>query len=404
MTLSVYRLLGMIIIGIISLAMTSCGKDDEDRLYSYGGPNAVEIDSLGNPFSGKREMRKYLHDIYADSDLCEKYMSITSHGFSFHGPIIPWNTPPSVGKKSWRPATAMPSYSTPKRPLEGVRIGIDPGHIGGKWAAREQRENLIAGKYLVKEGMSTQIVATLLSRKLQQLGATTFIVRKGSNPVSRENPSAIARKLARLRNVPLSPAISKEADMFFVRRAELNARAKAFRKFNPDLTICLHFDAGSTNNPVDKLHLIVNGAYTANELADGELRQGLIAKVMGKVYQEETSIAAAVAKSMAEELKLPPLIYTESESVRGVNGNPYLWSRNLIANCLYPGPVIYTEPYAMNNPLTARRMVVGDYPGTKVFNGKRYRSIYRDYADSVAEGIRLYYLNNRPQPPLAPRE
>lgn len=396
------RLSAIAITGLFLIVNGLIAGENGTPLYPYGGPTSAELNSLGNPFGGKREMRAYLNAIYADSGLCEKYMTINRHGLSFNNSLLPWNTPPSPGKKSWRRAAEMPPCTNSLRPLEGVRIGIDPGHIGGKWAAMEERENLIDGKYLVREGLSTQIVATRLARKLRRLGAKVFVVRSGSRPVSRENPEVLVRKVAEIENVPLTPSLRKNAGMFFVRRVELNARAAAFRKFNPDLTICLHFDAGSPQNPVDKLHLIVNGAYTANELADKEQRQGMMAKVLGKVYPEETAIAATIAESMAKTMKLPPLIYTESESVRGVNGNPYLWSRNLLANCLYPGPVIYTEPYAMNNPVTARRMVAGDYEGTKIFDGKRYRSIYRDYADSVAEGIRLHYLKNRPAPQQTP--
>lgn len=388
-------LLKSVFLALLSVSSLSSGMGDENRLYSYGGPTREEINALGNPFSGKKEMRDYLNAIYADSDDCEKYLTINRHGFAFNGSPTPWNTPASSDVSSWRKAADMLPYSYATRPLKGIRIGIDPGHIGGKWAAREQRENLISGKYMVREGLSTQIVADLLAKKLRALGAKVLIVRNGSRPVSRETPEAIARKLSSLRGVPITMELQREADMFFVRRAELNARAQVFKKFNPDLTICLHFDAGSEQNPVDKLHLIVNGAYTKSELADDELRWGMVSKILGKVYPEEAAIAASVAQSMVETLKLPPLIYTENESVKGVDGNPYLWKRNLLANCLYPGPVIYTEPYAMNNPVTARRMVSGDYEGTKVFDGKRYRSIYRDYADSVAEGIRRYYLSNR---------
>ncbi|MEG2327556.1 MAG: N-acetylmuramoyl-L-alanine amidase [Akkermansia sp.] len=380
----------------VTILLSSCGKG-EDRLYPYGGPDKSELKALGNPFANKTELRRYINQIYADSSDVEKYMRIDRHGFTFNDKTIPWQTPTDPNTRLWRRAKDIPPYNDPKKPLAGVRIGIDPGHIGGSWARMEQRENLIAGKYRIREGLSTQIVATLLAQQLKKLGAEVLIVRNQSAPVSKLTPNDIAQGLAKLRKVPVTPELEREAKLIFVRRVEINARAAALRQFNPDLTVCLHFDAGNTINPVDKLHLIVNGAFAKNELEDDELRWGLVAKLMGKVYPEEVALAATVAKSMAQTLQLPPLIYTPCETVREVKGQPYVWARNLLANCLYPGPVIYTEPFAMNNPVTARRMVSGDYDGTQVFDGKRYRSIYREYAQSVAEGIRNYFLQNRPQ-------
>ncbi|MEY2526954.1 MAG: hypothetical protein QOE73_1725, partial [Verrucomicrobiota bacterium] len=38
----------------------------------------------------------------------------------------------------WRPAAALPP-AKPEKPLLGLRIALDPGHLGGKWAKMEER-------------------------------------------------------------------------------------------------------------------------------------------------------------------------------------------------------------------------------------------------------------------------
>ena len=67
---------------------------------------------------------------------------------------------------------------------------------------------------------------------------------------------------------------------------------------------------------------------------------------------------------------------------------------NLAANREYDGPVVCTEPYFMNNRVVYQRLLAGDYDGTKNFNGKPYTSIFREYADCVAQGLVKAYSNS----------
>jgi hypothetical protein len=74
-----------------------------------------------------------------------------------------------------------------------------------------------------------------------------------------------------------------------------------------------------------------------------------------------------------------------------VNANPYVWARNLLANRLFACPVVYIEPYVMNSRFVFERIQAGDYEGVRHFGGTMRKSIYREYADAVAEGIVAYY-------------
>jgi hypothetical protein len=77
-----------------------------------------------------------------------------------------------------------------------------------------------------------------------------------------------------------------------------------------------------------------------------------------------------------------------------MSDNPYIYGRNLIANRLYHGPVIYLEPYYQNNPTTYARLLTGDYDGEREFGGQRLRSIFREYADAVARGVIEFYTRH----------
>src|SRR6185503_18507573 len=108
----------------------------------------------------------------------------------------------------------------------------------------------------------------------------------------------------------------------------------------------------------------------------------------------EQAIASEVATIFAQEAALPPLIYNGSNAVR-VNDSPYLWARNLLANRLYRCPVVYLEPYVMNNQEVWERVQAGDYEGQQIVAGSLRRSIYREYAGAVADGLATYFRKAR---------
>ena len=49
----------------------------------------------------------------------------------------------------------------------------------------------------------------------------------------------------------------------------------------------------------------------------------------------------------------------------------------------------------MNSPDAFARIQTGDYEGTRNINGVDRKSIFREYADSVADGLAEYYQNAR---------
>src|SRR5690606_25904835 len=79
----------------------------------------------------------------------------------------------------------LPANST--KPLQGLRIAIDPGHIGGKWVTWDDRHFLLGKDTIpVKEGEMTLIVARVLERDLTLLGATVHLTRESNNPTTTE--------------------------------------------------------------------------------------------------------------------------------------------------------------------------------------------------------------------------
>ena len=307
----------------------------------------------------------------------------------------------------WRVPGELPPAAAGK-PLDGLHIAIDPGHIGGEWARIEERCFDAGDGHAVREGDLTLQVAMRLKPQLESLGARVSVVREKAEPVTQWRPEAlveIARQANDISAAPDSPsALRKLAERLFYRTAEIHARADLVNQsIKPDLVLCLHFNAeawGDPNQPrlVDHshFHILLNGAYSDEELRLADHRFAMIDKLLSRSHEEETSIGMSVANVFARISGLPPYAYrVGATNVLPVNGHPYLWARNLLANRLYQCPVIFMEPYVMNSITDHARIKLGDYDGTRDVNGTPRVSIIREYADALAEGLKQAYAARR---------
>ncbi len=306
--------------------------------------------------------------------------------------------------RHWKTTAELPPAPIGK-PLDGLHIAIDPGHIGGDWAKIEERWLLVGDGPPIREGDMTLLVAKLIKPKLETLGARVSMVREKTEPVTPLRPDSLMDIAADSADAPDSPdALRKLAERLFYRTAEIRARAKLVNEsIKPDLVLCLHFNAdpwGDSNNPtlVDRthLHLLLNGAYTAEEVSLADQRFAMLEKLLSHTHEEEALVGATVADVFAAKSGLPPFIYpADSPNALPVNGHPYLWARNLLANRLYDCPVIFMEPYVMNSTIDLPRLQAGDYEGLREINGAPRPSIFREYADVLAEGLTRHYAEQR---------
>ena len=307
----------------------------------------------------------------------------------------------------WRVPGELPPAAAGK-PLDGLHIAIDPGHIGGEWARIEERCFDAGDGHAVREGDLTLQVAKRLKPQLESLGARVSVVREKAEPVTQWRPEGlveIARQANDISAAPDSPsALRKLAERLFYRTAEIHARADLVNQsIKPDLVLCLHFNAeawGDPNQPrlVDHshFHILVNGAYSDEELRLADHRFAMLDKLLSRSHEEETSIGMSVANVFARKSGLPPYAYrVGATNALPVNGHPYLWARNLLANRLYQCPVIFMEPYVMNSITDHARIKLGDYDGTRDVNGTPRVSIIREYADALAEGLKQAYAERR---------
>ena len=318
----------------------------------------------------------------------------------------------------WHPAKSLPPAKAHK-PLWGLRIALDPGHLGGEWAKMEERWFQVDSTQPVQEGDLSLKVARLLAPRLRELGAKVFFVRNSNEPVTAKRPDdfrELARKILIKNGVPqpradvLDPndpekeqTIRWQSEILFYRYSEIRRRAALVNfKLHPDLVLCLHFNAegwGDPNNPtltdINHLHLLVNGSYLQQELEFDDERFEMIRRLLSRAYHEELPLADTIAGTMARETQLPPYQYPTTNSTTKVGTSGYVYARNLLATRLYRCPVVYCEPYVMNSKDGFARIQAGDYEGTRNINGLERKSIFREYADSVTDGLVEYYSKAR---------
>jgi len=318
----------------------------------------------------------------------------------------------------WRPTKSLPPARADK-PLVGLKVVLDPGHLGGKWAKMEERWFQVDKSRPVQEGDLTFRVARLLAPRLREFGAKVSLIRSGGEPVTAKRPDdfrELARKILIKNGVllpredvldPNDPAkeqtIRWQSEILFYRYSEIRRRAALVNlKLHPDLVLCLHFNAEGWGEPThptltdtNHFHLLVNGSYLAEELEFDDQRFEMIRRLLSRAYDEELPLADTIALTMARETGLPAYEYPTTNSTTKVGMSGYVYARNLLATRLYRCPVIYCEPYVMNSNDAFVRIQAGDYEGTRLINGVERKSIFREYADSVAEGLVDYYSKAR---------
>lgn len=378
----------------------------------------------------RAEFEKKLDRLYDPFDGLRPYMTVTDERVLFwispkqkDVPVFTLEFAPdaehrAVVEKPFRTPAQIRALPKPEgKPLSDLRIAIDPGHIGGKWAQVENRSTRYRGSEPVNEGDLNIITAHILKKQLTDLGATVFLVREDTEPVTPlrpkdfvaeavqvlmdKNPKLAAKlenKTLEQRREYIGQRVQDVADLLFYRGSEIPERGnKIRREFNPDITITLYLNATDNSGrgrltSINRNIFFVHGSYTKDELADPNQRRQMMGKLLEDASDVEAEVASAIALEFKQKTGFPPVLYGDSKTTRLISqSGGYVVARNLAANRNYSGPVVCTEPYFMNQKVTYRRLLAGDYEGTKLFDGKPYPSIFRDYADAVTAGlIRAY--------------
>ncbi|HKK19526.1 MAG TPA: hypothetical protein VJ952_12685 [Opitutales bacterium] len=298
-------------------------------------------------------------------------------------------------------------------PLSGLHLALDPGHIGGEWAAIEGRDFMIeAGDFPVREGELVLEVARLVRADLLAMGAQVTLLRDKIAPVNPKPPEAYLSYAAKRVEVPTDVSWTSLMDyglalkkvmarMAFV-SDELIERARLVNEeIRPDALLSLHINAAPWPKTkegeikyelVDSnhTHVLIFGCLSDAELSRPLQREQMIVKMTNGSAGVERELGQALAVSLGEASALPPSNYSGKNAVRLEAGTPYLWARNLMLLRYVECPVVLLEPYIANSTGAYPRIQeairlrdLGEPPGDD--------DILAEYARAVVDGILAVY-------------
>ena len=360
----------------------------------------------------RSDFEKLLTDIFTTDDTWRDFITITDTSAAIRTSsdpaepvfILSFASPDTIlpAPRTWQSTADLPT-APPGKPLANLHIAIDPGHLGGEWAKIEERWFKIGDGTPVAEGDMTLHVAKILQPLLEEMGATVTLVRTTTDPVTPLRPADLGSLAAD--STGEDPAsLRRFTEKLFYRTAEIRARAELVNNtIRPDLVLCLHFNAAAWGDPANPtlvpkthFHILVNGAYTEDEVRLADQRFALLEKLLQRTHEEEVLVGKTVATVFAEISKLPPYRYgTVGQNVRLIPESEYLYARNLLANRLYDCPVIFMEPYVMNSTHDYNRIQAGDYQGLREINGEQVPSIFQEYATALAKSLSTHYSRTR---------
>lgn len=316
-------------------------------------------------------------------------------------------------ERYWRPAGEIRRRrGAEAKPLEGLRLALDPGHVGGRWAETEGRHFQIEpGDFPVREGELVLEVARLAETELEALGAEVILLRRESGPVNPRPPAAYFFEV--LEDGPFPREATWHGWKQFYRRiesemayqavvpGELRERARLVNEeIRPDAVLSIHMNAAPWPEGERRLvesnhvHVLIFGAVGREELRSGNQAEELVVKLRNGSGPEELRLAGELARALAEKTGLPPSEYEGRNAVRPDEEHPYVWARNLLLLRKVRCPVVLLEAHVANSrevyPRLQEALAVraeGRKPGPG--------DILREYAEGIVSGVRAAYGDGR---------
>ena len=317
----------------------------------------------------------------------------------------------------------------PARPLLGLRIALDPGHMGGsqwdgitgKWVRDTQ-----SGRYL-SEGVLNLQTALLLEASLTRLGARVMVTRHDLVPVTSQGYDDFDLQAGALRALrestllgwfqellSVNPIGAALFDSFsrspsfqevfsdinrwtYYNDLDLQARVDAIEAFHPDITLIIHYDTStSTADPhglqpgpagtADATKVYVPGAFDPTELASRDDRAQFAMHLLDQsAWDASVSFARAVATTLSVNLNIP---FAKSSPGLTRVVEPGIFSRDLYLLKKYQGSATaYVECLFYNDPGEFDALYSATHPMTIAGQNMPYSDRLALVADSLKQAI-----------------
>lgn len=271
----------------------------------------------------------------------------------------------------------------PLKPLNGLRVAIDPGHMAGDMEMARIEKKFLDMKpdstgrlnepVQIAEGILTLQTALLLKTQLEAAGAEVMLTR------SRPNESAFGKtfdewmktdmkkaldSLEKIKRITprekqsLLKAAKKDVFRKVFFELELQKRAEKINAFKPDLTVIIHYnvDEGNTGwrqpTNVNYNMAFVAGSFMKGELSAPLARLEFLRLIVSDDIESSIKLSALAVKQFEQQLRVRPAETTDAKylsqacmpsAARGV------YARNLTLTRLVHGTLVYGETLCQDN-------------------------------------------------------
>lgn len=242
--------------------------------------------------------------------------------------FAPENQGLPLGPYLSRKAIISLSQQTPSDlPLRGIKIGVIPGHLGGKWSQFESRHILVPGRSdVVKEGDLTLRTSLYLEEMLLALGADVYLARRQPGPGIDHQPSdyyqdgisflnRLKREVpyfrARLRgNSKYALTLRNQLLLAFIRKHFLSQtrklRTQRMNQLQSDLIIHVHYNAGKGGRAGEQpIMFFIKGGFERHRITTPFFRFRAFLDLLQADLFDASQLAYSAAIAMSHHLELP---------------------------------------------------------------------------------------------------
>lgn len=324
-------------------------------------------------------------------------------------------------------SSALAPPFDPDKPLAGLRIALDPGHMAGDQTFAKE----IEGKYMTMpdtpatyqqeiafyESELTLATAFILKDSLERLGATVLMTRtklgKASHGLTFEEwkHSAFTDSLdqaLKRGEMSYSKAIwwkskATDAAIFksYYNRSDLHHRIQTIREFHPDITFIIHYNVDVTNWKQNLENgdflpgfenysmAFVPGSFAPGELARVEDRIMLLRLLISDDYAQSVSLCTSFIQASEMYTGVPP-VAADSElsylnSFSRYAGEPGVFARNLSLTRNLSGAICYGESLCQDARWEAIRLNQRDLRVNDILVSSRVAEVAQAYLEAVKE-------------------
>ena len=309
-------------------------------------------------------------------------------------------------------------------PLAGLKILIDPGHMGGDDWDKDTGKFVSVNGRKVSEGSLTLWTALLTAKKLEKLGAIVQLTREKLGTVSSEDPKNfnstpfINQYFYNSMDDWMAPYLTQSIDQiklniknasevqkaftdaqklqFFITGADLEARSKMVDTFKPDVTLDIHFDASKIDalqNNNQSLEAFIPGSFAKTETGSRRVRAMALKHLLEvRRWNQSVELADEITQSMSSSLNIPRLSSPDAFSALKVRDGVY--ARNLYINRrALSSLVVYLECLHYDHVNEHKRLSVLDQTGFYHATSFQYPNRLNDIADGIENGFIEYFKN-----------